>query len=129
MRELKPLPNTFDALAGAILEYGPIWSAGLFFQGSDSAIGHIVVLIGAIRRKTKFGMKNYVVFHDPAPLKFNGESSCLKQWDAWFAKRLYNEHVTNGESPMMHLPESAIVMERKPQQYSGLGVGRKENVR
>jgi hypothetical protein len=129
MRELRPIPGTLPSLAAAIQDYGPLWCAGTFFQGSESGIGHIVVLTGVITRSTQFGRKGYVVFHDPAPLKFNGEANCLKQWDVWFNKRLYNEHVTNGESPVMHFPESAVSTSRAPQVYAGLGVGRREEVR
>jgi hypothetical protein len=136
MQELKSLPTCFVELVGAIREYGPLWCAGTFFQGSSSKkIGHIVTVIGAFRRDTKqigsgkVVKTDYVIFHDPAPLKFNGEPSCIKQYDAWFTKQLYDPHVTNGESPIMHLPDWAIVMKREPSTYSGLGVGRKESVR
>jgi hypothetical protein len=49
-------------------------------------------------------MKDYVIINDPAPLKFNGGMEQVKMYDAWFAKKLYDPHITNGESPMMYLP-------------------------
>lgn len=128
MRELRPLPKTYQELAAEIMDHGPLWCAGTFFQGSESAIGHIITLLGVFRRKTPFGVKPYVIFHDPAPPKFNGEANCIKQWDSWFAKRLYNEHVTNGESPIMYLSPIPRLADREPQPYGGLGIGRRESV-
>jgi hypothetical protein len=129
MRELKPLPDSPEKLAMDIMDHGPLWCAGKFFQGCESDVGHIVTVLGVFKRKAAFGpgLKAYVIFHDPAPKKFNGEAGCFKMWDAWFAKRLYSPHVTNGESPMMYLPEMPRNWE--PQPYRGLGVGQRESVR
>jgi len=104
MQEVLPLPRDAREIGFLLRTKGPIWSAGYFFKGSSSKIGHIIVVVGLLKRKGFQGKLNdYLIINDPAPLKFNGGMEQTMMYSS-FKSKLYDPKETDGESPMMYLP-------------------------
>src|SRR5205823_6244411 len=108
--ELAKVSQSFDLLCGALKTYGPLWCAGRFFQGGNLDGGHVIVVLGAIKRKFLGTMKDCVVFHDPAPSSLQGGPFSVKQFEAYFKPNghgkngIYTIKETEGVSCVMHLP-------------------------
>lgn len=102
--EVKAAGSKFDELVKLLEKYGPLWCAGRFFQGGDKDGGHVIVVIGAVVRKTG----NNILFHDPAPEKVQGGPTSYKLYDAYFKAKgagkngLFGLDETEGVSPIMY---------------------------
>lgn len=109
--EVKDAGSSFDKLVELLRKYGPLWSAGRFYQGGNTKAGHVIVLTGAVVRPVLKKATNHVIFHDPAPDNVGGGPSSIKQYDSYFKSRgsdkngLFTWDETEGEAPLMYKPK------------------------
>jgi hypothetical protein len=101
--EIGAAGTKFDKLVEALVKYGPLWSAGRYFNGQPND-GHVIVAIGAFER---MGNKN-VIFHNPAPAPMGGGPSQYMSFDKFYKANgpgkngLYGLDETDGVSPLMY---------------------------
>ncbi|MDF2770831.1 MAG: Papain-like cysteine protease AvrRpt2 [Geminicoccaceae bacterium] len=109
--EVNRIASNFMDLHAALLTHGPLWCAGRFFQaGSDG--GHVIVVTGLMKRKLLGSVKEYIIFHDPAPAILNGGDECVKLYDGYFKTQTRNNKQsglfslveTEGVPPVMYAP-------------------------
>ncbi|MHB8727324.1 MAG: papain-like cysteine protease family protein [Casimicrobiaceae bacterium] len=110
--DVELLDQSFDGLSACLRINGPLWCAGHFFQGGSTG-GHVIVVLGTMKRKFGGALQSCIVFHDPGPKSLQGGPFCVKQFDHYFKlsatgkKGIFSFKETEDVSPVMYMVKPA----------------------